>query len=160
MVILQFILVAVEVVISILLVVIILMQRAKNEGLGLAFGSGMGEALFGSRAGNILTKLTIAFAIVFMVNTLLLSLVYSGGRAQTLMSRFGIRPVARTAPVGERERGTAQRAPSSSTAPVGGAPTLPGANLGEEAAPVSAPAPEAAPAAAPAQPEPAPESKP
>ena len=57
---------------SLLLVILILLQKSKSEGLGLAFGSGMGEALFGSRAGNILTKLTIIFAVVFLANTLLL----------------------------------------------------------------------------------------
>jgi preprotein translocase subunit SecG len=64
------ILVAVEVIISLLLVAIILIQKTKSEGLGLAFGSGMGETLFGSRAGIVLTKLTVILCIVFLVNTL------------------------------------------------------------------------------------------
>ena len=40
-----------------LLIGLILIQRSKNEGMGgLAMGAGMGEALFGSRAGNVLTR--------------------------------------------------------------------------------------------------------
>ncbi len=150
MVIVQFILVAIEVITALLLIIIILMQRAKNEGLGLAFGSGMGEALFGSRAGNILTKLTIILAVVFMANTILLSLVYSGARGQTLMSRFGLRGVARQGPAEERPIRDAQRR-SSAPAQAGGAPTLPGADLGDQ--PMPAPAPDPAPAAE-AQPQP------
>jgi len=75
MTIMQFILIAVTVISSILLLILILLQKTKADGLGLAFGSGVGEALFGSRAGNILSKLTIALACVFLGSTLLLSIV-------------------------------------------------------------------------------------
>ncbi len=137
MVILQFILIAVEIICSLLLLVLILMQKSRSEGLGLAFGSGMGEALFGSRAGNVLTKMTIIFACVFLVNTLFLSLTYSGSRGQSIMGRFlggGMRP----APV-EKARPEPRPAPGETAPamPAGGVPTLPGTPLDEQ--PVSAP---------------------
>jgi preprotein translocase subunit SecG len=69
------ILIIIEVMTSILLVGVILLQKSKDEGLGLAFGAGVGETLFGSRAGNVLTKITIGLAVVFMVNTLLIGMV-------------------------------------------------------------------------------------
>lgn len=74
-------LIFVEVVSALLLVGFILLQKTKDEGLGLAFGAGVGETLFGSRAGNVLTKITIGLATVFLVNTLLLGYLSSGGVA-------------------------------------------------------------------------------
>jgi hypothetical protein len=84
--------------------------------------------------------------VIFMVNTVLLSLVYSGARGQTLMSRFGgARGVMREAPIQEGPRGQAQR-PAPSRA--GGAPTLPGTDLSDQGVPAAAPVAESAPAAA------------
>lgn len=139
MIILQYILVAVEVVSCLLLILLILVQKPKDQGLGLAFGAGMGEALFGSRAGNILTKLTIVFTVVFLANTLALGLMFSGQRGQSLMGRFG-RAVEQPRPV----RAAPAGAPATPTpaAPVAGAPTLPGANFEDEGVPAPEPAPE------------------
>jgi preprotein translocase subunit SecG len=150
MIILQYILVAVEVVSCSLLILLILMQKPKDQGLGLAFGSGMGEALFGSRAGNILTKLTVIFAAVFLINTLLLSLMYSGQRGQSLMGRYG-RVMEQQQPRPVRQGPAAPG--SAPAAPVAGAPTLPGTDFGGEgqsmpaapAAPAEQPAPSAKP---------------
>ena len=75
------ILVLVEIITSVLLVGVILLQKSKDEGLGLAFGAGVGESLFGSRAGNVLTKITIGLAIVFLANTLLIGFIMKGHAA-------------------------------------------------------------------------------
>lgn len=80
------ILILVEIISSILLIVIVLLQRSKNEGLGLAFGSQMGESLFGARAGNVLVKATIWLGIIFLVNTTVLAKIYSKGTSQSLIS--------------------------------------------------------------------------
>lgn len=92
------ILLSIEVIVCLLLIGIILIQQSKGSGgLGTAFGGGMGESLFGSRAGNVLTRATIVLAVVFMVNTLLLALVMAGGRVdRTLMDRH--RPPPRQHP--------------------------------------------------------------
>lgn len=73
-------LIAVEVIVSVLLILIVLVQPSKSGGGlgGAAFGGGgMGEQLFGARAGNVLTKATVLFAVIFLVNTLALAFVYS-----------------------------------------------------------------------------------
>ena len=70
-------LIVVEAIISLLLIGVILLQRSKSEGLGLAFGAGMGETLFGSRAGNVLTRVTIILASLFLVNTLVLANLFA-----------------------------------------------------------------------------------
>ena len=74
------ILLIVEVLAAFLLVVVILAQKSKDQGLGIAFGSGMGESLFGSRAGNVLTRLTIILAAVFMLTTMVLGILFARGQ--------------------------------------------------------------------------------
>ena len=61
-------LLVVELLCSLMLIGLILLQKAKGEGLGMAFGGGAGEALFGARAGNVLTKMTVTLGITFGYN--------------------------------------------------------------------------------------------
>ena len=84
------------------------MQKTKSEGLGLAFGAGVGETLFGSRAGNVLTRITVVLGIVFLANTLVLAIIYSGVSERSLMEQV-------TGP-----RGQAAPPPRSRQAPTGG----------------------------------------
>ena len=72
-----FILYTVEVLVCLLLMVAILIQRSKSQGIGLAFGAGMGEAMFGSQAGNVLTRATVIMAAIFLANTTLLAMLGS-----------------------------------------------------------------------------------
>ena len=46
---------------------------SQEGGLGVSFGGGMGEALFGAQMGNVLTKTTVILGIIFLLNTLVLS---------------------------------------------------------------------------------------
>lgn len=73
--ILRIFLIIVEVATCLLLVGVILLQKSRDSGLGMAFGAGMGESLFGAQAGNVLTRITVILAAVFLVNTTLLALV-------------------------------------------------------------------------------------
>ena len=72
---------------SLLLIGVILLQRSKSEGLGLAFGASTGESLFGARAGNVLTKITVILGIVFMASALLLGVLYAK-KDQPLMDQI------------------------------------------------------------------------
>ena len=76
-------LLVVEVISALLLIVVILAQKSKDQGLGMAFGGGMGESLFGSRAGNVLTRMTITLTVVFMASTLILGIIFSHGKGGT-----------------------------------------------------------------------------
>lgn len=71
-------LIFIEILSSLLLIGIILLQKTKDEGLGLAFGAGVGETLFGSRAGNVLTKITVTLAAIFLLNTLAIGYIAAG----------------------------------------------------------------------------------
>jgi len=85
--ILKYILLVLEVLVGIMLIGVILMQRSKEQGLGLAFGSGMGEAMFGARTGDVLTKITIVLAIVFFVNTVVLARMFAAQNRRSVMDR-------------------------------------------------------------------------
>lgn len=71
-------LIFIEIISALLLIGIILLQKTKDEGLGLAFGAGVGETLFGSRAGNVLTKITVTLAGIFLLNTLAIGYIAAG----------------------------------------------------------------------------------
>lgn len=87
--------IVVEVLCCFLLIGLILLQKSKNEGLGLAFGAGAGESLFGARAGNVLSKATVLLGIVFMANSLLLGVLFAQ-KDQTLMEQTAV-PAAQPA---------------------------------------------------------------
>ncbi len=69
--------IVVEVLTCLLLIGLVLLQKSKSEGLGLAFGGGTGESLFGARAGNVLSKATVVLGIVFLANSLLLGMIFA-----------------------------------------------------------------------------------
>jgi preprotein translocase subunit SecG len=75
------ILLIIEVLAAFFLVVVILAQKSKDQGLGMAFGGGMGESLFGSRAGNVLTRMTVTLAAVFMLTTIVLGVLFAQGKS-------------------------------------------------------------------------------
>lgn len=54
--------------VCIITVLVILMQRpSANAGMGASLGGGAAESAFGGEAGNVLTKMTNIFIIVFLV---------------------------------------------------------------------------------------------
>jgi len=69
--------IVIEALSCLLLIGLILLQKSKSEGLGLAFGAGAGESLFGARAGNVLSKATVVLGIVFLANTIFLGMLFA-----------------------------------------------------------------------------------
>jgi len=135
---LKAVLILIEIISSILLVVVVLLQRSKSEGLGLAFGSQMGESLFGAQAGNILVKVTVWLGIIFMVNTTVLAKIYSSGASRSLISTS--MPMERQMPAS---------APADQTASQPVAPSVP---MSAPVTPMALDASPVAPAAAPVAP--------
>ncbi len=71
-------LVVLHVVVCIFLIAVVLLQRGRGAEIGAVFGGGASSTVFGSRgAGNFLTKLTTASAVIFMVTSLTLSYRWS-----------------------------------------------------------------------------------
>ncbi|MBN2301002.1 MAG: preprotein translocase subunit SecG [Lentisphaerae bacterium] len=72
---LNFFLITIEIICSLLLIGVILIQRTKGQGMGTVFGGGMGEAIFGAQVGNVLTKATVVLTVIFVLNTTILALI-------------------------------------------------------------------------------------
>ena len=72
---------------ALMLIGLILLQKSKSEGMGMAFGGGAGEALFGARAGNVLTKMTVWLGCIFLATTLCLAMTYSGKQDRSLVEQ-------------------------------------------------------------------------
>ena len=147
MIIVTYLLLALEVIVAILLVLVILMQKSKG-GIG-AIGGGASEAILGAGAGNVLTKATVILGITFLVNTLLIAIIYSN-QAKTSMIGEGV-PVAPTipapgglpgtAPPGTAPPGPSVEAPGPVPVPVTPAPTPSPVPVTPAPAPAPAPAP-------------------
>jgi preprotein translocase subunit SecG len=74
------IVVVVHVLSCILLVTAVLLQSGKDAGLSGAFGlGGGGQTIFGARAGDVLSKATVVFAVTFIVTCLLFTRVKPSG---------------------------------------------------------------------------------
>ena len=125
---LRYVLMAVEILCSILLIGIILIQRTRGQGVGgLAFGVGMGESLFGAQAGNVLTKITVILAVVFLVNTTILAMIRVVPEDESVSDKIGdvanvpmapavptVPQQAAPTPTAPREAAVQQEAPSVS----------------------------------------------
>ncbi|HAL91805.1 MAG TPA: preprotein translocase subunit SecG [Verrucomicrobia bacterium] len=156
------ILLIVEVLAAFLLIVVILAQKSKDQGLGMAFGSGMGESLFGSRAGNVLTRMTITLSAVFMVTTILLGILFANGKtgSGSVMDKADRQmPVAPMAPMATPQPSAPMMegdAPIALPVETPAAPMALQMGEGGELAPAEVPAVEEAPAAPAEAPEAAP----
>lgn len=105
---------------GLMLIGLILLQKSKSEGLGLAFGAGAGESLFGARAGNVLSKATVVLGIVFMASALVLGMLFAQ-QDKTLMDEAAPMapeaPVVQTAPLELDVPAVEAAAPAAETAP-------------------------------------------
>ena len=71
-----------HVMVCLVLVIVVLLQHGKGADIGAVFGGGASSTVFGSRgAGNFLTKLTTASALIFMVTSM--SLAYLANTSGT-----------------------------------------------------------------------------
>jgi preprotein translocase subunit SecG len=129
------------------LIVIVLLQRGKGAEMGAVFGGGAGATVFGSRgAGNFLTRMTTAAAIVFMVTSLTLAYIaqdrtgdtlFEGEEAPAAEDTFGEPPPAAGEAPGAFEEVTPPAPPEAPAAEAAPEAKAQGAE--------PAPAPEAAP---------------
>ena len=143
-------LMVVEVVVCLMLIGLVLIQRSKGDGLNAAIGGGVGEAMFGAQIGNVVTRATVILGIVFLLNTIVLSLVLSKAAATRVGSVTDDVP-APTAVASPDSTTPFKRGPSmpiapSAETPASAAPVSMPAAIPAAAAPVAAPAASAVPA--------------
>ncbi len=122
---------------AIFLVVLILMQRSGGGALsGLGGGNGASSFLSARGKGNLLTRLTAIFAVIFFATSIALSIYHKGSDTKSV-SLLDAVPVASTIPAADinvpvvaeapAEETTAAEAPSAPEAPVAEAPEVPAA---------------------------------
>ena len=87
MVIIRTLLIILEAAFSLSLIGLILLQKSKDGGLGMAFGAGGNDSLFGARAGNVLTKATVILSGLFLLNLLIIGKMYAGSATESTIGK-------------------------------------------------------------------------
>ena len=70
------ILAVIFVLICIILIVIVLLQKGRGGGLSAAFGGAGGHSAFGSKTGDVFTKITIGIVAVFLILSMVLTKIW------------------------------------------------------------------------------------
>src|ERR687895_1489585 len=99
-----------HIVVCIGLILVVLLQTGKGAEIGAVFGGGSSSTIFGSSgAGNFLTKLTTAMAVIFMITSLTLG-YFAGQRPSATIFDSPIpasQPGAPAQPAASAKDGTA-----------------------------------------------------
>jgi preprotein translocase subunit SecG len=107
----------IHVMVSIGLILVVLLQTGKGAEVGAVFG-GSSATIFGSSgAGNFLTKLTTAMAIVFMMTSLTLG-YFAGHKPSGTIFDSRTPPADSRVPVAPAGPAQPQAAPSGNAQPV------------------------------------------
>ncbi len=117
------------------LTLLVLIQLPKKEsGMGLAFGAGTADALFGAGSGNVLTKATKYAAAILLILAVILSIMQSRVARQNkeikdidkAYQTGGALPMSgNTAPAPVAPAAGPKTAPTTPAAPVTPAPAAP-----------------------------------
>lgn len=122
------------------LTLLVLVQLPKKEaGMGLAFGAGAADALFGAGSGNVLTKATKYAAAILLC----LAVILSAMQSKVIRDNKAIKDINKAYQTGPVSGGVAPAPASPQTAPAPAGPVAPA-----PAAPVSTPPAAPAPAGA------------
>jgi preprotein translocase subunit SecG len=95
---------------ALFLILLILVQRGKGGGLAGAFGGMGGQSAFGTKAGDLFTKITIGLA-AFWIILCLCSVAFLKGHARMDAGMGGGAP---TAPIESSDSPASQDEPESS----------------------------------------------
>ena len=114
--ILMTVLYALVIVVALLLTILILIQPSKSGGFGSVFG-GVGESVFGARAGSHLTKATVVLTVIFFVLALTLaSLIGHSRSSKSLVTEIADEPAAAAVAKAESAKAAAEKAAPAKTA--------------------------------------------
>jgi preprotein translocase subunit SecG len=124
------VLVVLHVLVCIFLIAVVLLQRGRGAEIGAVFGGGASSTVFGGRgAGNFLTKLTTASAVIFMLTSLSLSYLWTDSASDRLFQE----PIPEQAPVAEEPLFEQIETVPAPVEEPGGIPALPEPSAGGEA---------------------------
>jgi len=68
---------------SLFMILLVLIQRGRGGGLAGAFGGMGGQSAFGTRAGDVFTKITVVVAVVFILLSALLGMSMRANHASS-----------------------------------------------------------------------------
>jgi preprotein translocase subunit SecG len=70
--------------VGLLLIFVILLQRGRGGGLAGAFGGAGGQSAFGTKAGDVFTRITIGIALVWVIMAILTgyAMTYESGKVR------------------------------------------------------------------------------
>ncbi len=130
---------------SFIMIVLILLQRGRGGGLAGAFGGMGGQSAFGTKAGDVFTRVTIITALVWIFFCMLaIKLISKEGPRR---SADNLAPASATAPLtpGEPAKGTSPAATTPSDTKTGDSAkddkgTAPAATTPDSSAPAATPA--------------------
>jgi len=75
--------------VAVALIMIVLLQTGKGADMGIAFGGGSSQTLFGTTgAGTFLSKATTVIAVIFMITTFSLTYMWGNRNESSIMSDF------------------------------------------------------------------------
>jgi len=133
----KFLLLALYYSVCLVLIVVVLLQHGKGADIGVSLGAGSSNTVFGARgAGNFLTKLTTACAILFMM--------LAFGLARCAPERGNPEDLLAAPPSAEKPAKEAPAEAPAAEKPAAGSESKPGETPGgfeEVPAPAPAPAP-------------------
>ncbi|GAC1470466.1 MAG: hypothetical protein NVSMB9_15600 [Isosphaeraceae bacterium] len=125
------------VLICLFLICLILIQRGKGGGLAGAFGGVGGSSAFGTKAGDVFTRVTMIVASIWIVLSMILVVLYNQGR-QSDWDNDAVAGVSKeVSPKNSREKG---KLPRKGTTGSTGGPTVPVSPVGPSGSPLDVPA--------------------
>jgi preprotein translocase subunit SecG len=104
-------------VVSFFLIVLVLIQRGKGGGLAGAFGGMGGQSAFGTKAGDLFTKITVVAAGVWIVLCMFMVRVLGVG-GSVLSSDLGGQADKKPAATSPAGKGDTSQAPAAAPASV------------------------------------------
>jgi preprotein translocase subunit SecG len=97
-VILNYLVTVLYVLVCLVLLMVILLQQGKGGDIAAAFGGSSSQAAFGARAGaTLLTRITTVAAVLFILGSLGLSVMWQRGGGRSVVSGAGA-PAPASAP--------------------------------------------------------------
>ena len=78
-------LIIIQLILAVLLIIFVLLQGSDNEGLGLGGGGGVGGMMSPRGSANLLSRLTALTATLFMVMSVVLTIIASVGSEKNIL---------------------------------------------------------------------------
>ena len=107
-----------HIIVSVFLILVVLLQQGKGQDIAGAFGGGGSQTVFGARgAATLLTRLTTAAAIIFMITSMSLTVLISRPGGNSVIREGATPPPAAVPPAAPAPAGQAPAASPDQAAP-------------------------------------------